>query len=217
MGRKKSMEKDLQSLTPDEFKDLPVDEPEKSEAEKPAEESTPEKPDESKVVKEEEERVPYSRFEEVNDQLKSVKAEVEALKSTKSERPLTTQEQETLEAKNYLKNMLQEVIKESDEAKAKEEAKALDAYKATIKSMSGIYKDFDEDKVVKYANKHEIDNLETAYWRIKAENKISAETPKPKLPNAPGSGEVTMKEKLDTKSLDIFQAVKLAKEKSGIN
>ena len=210
------MEKDLQSLTPDEFKDLPVDEPEKSEPAKTGEESTPKEPDESKVVKEEEERVPYRRFEEVNDELKSVKADLEALKTTKSERPLTTQEQETLEAKNYLKNMLQEVIKESDEAKAKEEAKRADERKTEISSLEKIYKDFDSDKVSKYANKNDIKNLEVAYLRMKVDGKTSPEVPKPKLPGAPGSSEVTVKEKLETKNLDIFQAVKLAKEKSGI-
>src|SRR3990167_2335429 len=208
---------DLKSLTPDEFNSIPVDEPVTSEPEKTGEESTPEKPDESKVVKEEEEeRVPYSRFEEVNEQLKSVKAEVEALKTTKSERPLTSQEQEQLEAKNYLKNMLQEVIKENDSAKAKEEDKKAEERKIEILSLEKIYKDFDSDKVSKYANKHDISNLEVAYLRMKVESKTSAETPKPKLPGAPGSSEITVKDKIDTKGLDIYQAAKLAKEKLGI-
>lgn len=208
---------DLKSLTPEEFNAIPADEPVGSEAEKTAEESTPKEPAESEgVKKEEEERVPYSRFEEVNEQLKSVKAEVETLKTTKSERPLTSQEQEQLEAKNYLKNMLQEVIKENESAKAKEEVQKVEARQAEIKSLEKIYKDFEGDKVSKYASKHDLNNLETAYWRMKAESKTSAETPKPKLPGAPGSSELTVKEKIDTRGLDMFQATKLAKEKLGI-
>src|SRR3990167_9629564 len=154
---------DLKSLTPDEFNSIPVDEPVVSEPEKTGEESTPAKPDESKVVKEEE-RVPYSRLEEVitksNEKIDILQKTINDLQNKKEERPLSTQEQETLEAKTYLRNMLKEVISESEAEKAKEEDKKAEERKTEILSLEKIYKDFDSDKVSKYANKHTISNLE---------------------------------------------------------
>ena len=51
-----------------------------------------------------------------------------------------------------------------------------------IESLKTTFDDFDENAVVAFANKNDIDNLETAYWRLKAQGETTSK-PKPKLPS----------------------------------
>lgn len=216
------MEDDPKSLTPEAFDALPSEDDSKGEAEKTAEESTPKKTEEATPPAEEksetpkEQSVPYARFAKQNERVEKLEAEISALKQTKEERVLTDEEKQSLEAKNYLRNILKEVLAEEKSHQEAEEEKAVKDFEDESERLGSLYKDFDADKAVAFANKHDIKDLEHAYWRMKAEQTPSSEPPKPKLPKAPATTETLRKEVLEAPGKDIWGAVAAAKEKLGI-
>lgn len=87
-----------------------VKEPEEA----PEESSPPEEPQEKSV--------PYSRFKEVNDQLRELKDSIKSLETQKREGTLSDDDKRELDAKKYLERLMEETLEKKErEKKAAEE------------------------------------------------------------------------------------------------
>lgn len=105
---------------------------------------------EARKEKGEEKTIPYSRFREVNEKMKSLEAEINSLKSKKAEDGLTPEQQQELQAKQYLKNLLKETLDE--ERRAREEAERLEQerFEAEVNDVLYLHQDVSKDDFLKF-------------------------------------------------------------------
>ena len=143
--------------------------------------------------------VPYSRFKEVNDQLKSMKDRVDSLQTTSKGRDLTPKEQEELNAKTYLRNMLKDVLTEEERTKQEAEKKEVDVFNSEVDSILDINSDVKKneflDFIEKNSEKYGIESVKGAMALYKDLNQVKAKAKdegkkevinKPKFPSSDG-------------------------------
>ena len=95
--------------------------------------------------------VPYHRFKEVNDKLKTVGDEIAELKKAqKGPDGLTDQQKKELEAKTYLKGLLGETLEEQKKAEAQAEAQELKTFQQEVDDTLGLNPSIKKDEFLKF-------------------------------------------------------------------
>ena len=182
-----------------ELKDV-LDSPEVTpEGEDTPKEPSPEKTEEPEIKKEEvveKPPVPYDRFKEVNDELKTVRSEIQELKSKKEEEGLSEDEKKELVAKEFIMKAADEAYERRVVKEQAATAERENGIKEEIKFYNSIDKDFTE-KIAeeiggKYGTEKNPVSIDIAYNIFKNEKELKSQisTPKPKLPNPLRSTEI---------------------------
>ena len=144
---------------------------------------------------------------------REAQAELERLKS----KPPIDEDETVKQARSWFDKEYERRSQTERESQQKAEDEAVEATLSQIEDLKTTFEDFDETAVVEFANKNDISNLETAYWRLKAEAPVTTKA-KPKLP----SGTKTTDEvKVETSpnadaGKSIFQIVREEVAKRGI-
>lgn len=110
-------------------------------------------PDETPSVSQKDETeksVPYSRFREVNEKMRSLEAEINSLKNQKAETGLTPEQQQELQAKQYLKNLLLETINEERRAREEAEKAEQEKFEKEVDDTLALYPDVKKDDFLKF-------------------------------------------------------------------
>src|SRR3990167_6911780 len=177
-------------------------------AEEVVEEKEPEKEPEP-----EKKRSVLDDLREERAKRREAQAELERLKS----KPPIDEDETVKQARSWFDKEYERRSQTERESQQKAEDDAVEATLSQIEDLKTTFEDFDETAVVDFANKNDISNLETAYWRLKAEAPVTTKA-KPKLP----SGTKTTDEvKVETSpnadaGKSIFQIVREEVAKRGI-
>lgn len=147
--------------------------------------------------------VPYSRFKEVNEKAKITEQELQTLKSKQPE-ILTPEEQKEKQAKNFLKKLVKEQLKEEADAKKATETKKQKEFESNVNDALAINTSIDRAEFLKFiekdANKYGITTVKGAMKLYKDMNKIKDDTTdevkenlsnKPRLPKSKGVADTT--------------------------
>jgi len=125
-------------------------------------ETSSEPSSEPKVEKE----VPYSRFKEVNDQLKSLKTEITKLTQKEIRTELSDTEKKDLDAKQYLKGLLEEVMNERESKTTQVEQAELAKFNQDVDEVLELNPDIKRDDFLKFieekADKYGVDSIKGA-------------------------------------------------------
>lgn len=143
-----------------------------------------------------EQNVPYSRFKEVNEAKNQAEQDLQALKETKTE-DLTPDQQKEKQAKDFLKGLVKEQLKEEDKAKKATEAKEQKKFDSDIRESLDINPSINKKDLLKFiednSDKYSITSVAGAVRLYRDLNKIKDETveetkenlaAKPKLPKS---------------------------------
>src|SRR3990167_9824496 len=165
--------------------------------------------------------VPYSRFKEVNDKMNSMKERIDSLQNTSKGRDLTPKEQEELNAKSYLRNMLKDVLTEEERTKNEAEAKEVATFNSEVDSIlefnSEIKRNDFIDFIEKNSEKYGIESVKGAMALYKDLNQVKAKAKdegkkevlnKPKFPS--GDGGIAAKGNYDVKGKSIYDIAREA-------
>ena len=112
--------------------------------------TTAEEPKGEPSAPEEPKTVPLGRFQEVYKNLKEVTKEVEALKERQKEGATTPEQDKELQAKQYLKGLLKETLKEQEETSEREKAKEETQFAEEVDEVLTFEKDIKKDDFLKF-------------------------------------------------------------------
>lgn len=137
------------------------------EKETPAE-SSPEKPEQT---------VPYERFKEVNDALKTVKEEIESLKNQKNETGLSEEQKKELEAKQYLKKILTETLEEREKETKSKQEQELKEFKGQVDDVLDLNPDVKRSDFEKFLEDEgdDFSSVKSAMKQFRKVNNLSKE------------------------------------------
>ena len=149
----------------------------------------------------EEKAVPYTRFKEVNDKMKTLEGEIAALKTQKSDGGLNPEQKKELEAKTYLKNLLKETLDETKSAESEKKQAELAKFNQDVSEILSVNADVKKDDFLKFVEEEaatygikSVDSAMKLYRKINNLSKeVSEKTKKellgrPKLPEHEGGG-----------------------------
>ena len=149
----------------------------------------------------EEKAVPYTRFKEVNDKMKTLEGEITALKTQKSDGGLSPEQKKELEAKTYLKNLLKETMDETKTAESQKEKAELEKFDQDVSEILSVNADVKKDDFLKFVEEeaatYGIESVDGAMKLYRKMNDLSKEVSektkkellgRPKLPEHEGGG-----------------------------
>lgn len=205
-----------------ELKDV-LDSPEAGiEGEDTPKEPSPEPTKEPEIKKEdviEKPPVPYDRFKEVNDELKTVRSEIQDLRSKGKEDGLSEEEKSELKAKEYIERTAREAYQKMLAEDASEEAEREHSIGEEIKFYNSIDKDFNAKVAEEIGNKYGTEKnpipVEIAYNIFQNEKQLKSQiqTPKPKVPNPIRSTDsLEIPEDKESQGKSFWQVVEEAKK-----
>lgn len=150
----------------------------------------------------EEKTVPYSRFKEVNEKAKEAEQEIQTLKS-QTTGTLTPEEQKEAQAKNFLKGLVKEQLKEEAEAEKALTAKEQKEFNSNVDDALAVNTSIGRPDFLKfiedYADKYGITTVPGMMKLYKDLNEIKDDTveqtkenlaAKPKLPKSKGGADI---------------------------
>ena len=179
-------------------------------AEEVVEEKEPEKEPESQPEKK---PSVLDDLREERAKRREAQAELERLKT----KPLVDEDEAVKQARSWFDKEFDRRAQTERERQEKVEDEAIEKTLSQIESLKTTFDDFDENAVVEFANKNDIDNLETAYWRLRAQGSTTSK-PKPKLPTG---SKTTDEVKVETSpnadaGKSIFQVIREEVAKRGL-
>ena len=149
----------------------------------------------------EEKSIPYSRFKEVNDDLKTLKQEIAGLKTQKSDGGLSPEQQKELDAKTYLKSLLTETLNENKQVESQKEKAELEKFDSDVSESLSVNTDVKKDEFLKFieeeASAYGIESVDGAMKLYRKMNNLTKEVSektkkemlgKPRLPEHEGGG-----------------------------
>ena len=141
--------------------------------------------------------VPLSRFNEIYKELKQTKDDITALKNQKQEGSLSPEQTKELQAKQYLKGLLEETLTEKKKEEAEVAEKEQKEFEKNVHEVLSVYTDVKEDEFLKFmetkASKYGITSVSGAMELYREMNSLTKETEKrtkdnlAKKPNLPRS------------------------------
>ncbi|MFA5037937.1 MAG: hypothetical protein WC479_12270 [Candidatus Izemoplasmatales bacterium] len=171
----------------------------------------------------EEKTVPYERFKEVNDNLKTLKEEIDTIKNASTQPGgLTPQQKQELEAKEYLAKLIDERLSETETNRNKAEEEELKSFKSELDNVLELNSSVDKDKFMKFledeADDYGVQTVQGAmnlYKKLNDTSKEAQETAKRSLsskPNMPSSDGNGGGESYDGKGKNFYQIADEAKK-----
>jgi len=152
---------------------------------------------------EESQTVPYERFKEVNDKVKSLTEEISTIKNQAETQPggLTPKQKEEIEAKEYLKGLVKDTLSEFEKTKASEEEQEIANFQKELNNVLELNSSVDRKEFEKFLeNEADEYGVETVSGAMKIYKKLNETTlkakesaknelsKKPKMPSSDGSG-----------------------------
>ena len=202
------------------------DPPEVVEEENPQpEEETPketpeETPEEEEETPEEKKTVPLQALKEARKELREAKQRLREREDPKTPAASPAADDDAAKATKQASEWFDKESERREGLKKAEEEVALSEHKEEVEDLKLVFDDFDEEKVVKFANDNAITDLGKAYDLMK---KVGDKTPaktKPKLPSGAKTSDTVKTgkeiEKPDDSGKTIFQVVKEAISEKGL-
>lgn len=169
--------------------------------------------------KPEEAPVPYERFKEVNEQLKTVRSEIDSLRAKSEIHPLSEEEKKELQAAEFIGKIVQEKVIRMQQEEERAETARESQIEEEIKFYNSVDKEFTEKAAEEIGERYGTEknpiSIETTYKIFQNEKQLKSQlpgAPKPKVPNPLQSQEAapaTIPEEDKTRSFrDVVEDVK---------
>lgn len=134
------------------------------------------------IVPSEEEKkngVPYERFKEVNDKMRSYEKEIQSIKDKGGAGSQEEIKSKEAEARTYLKGLLNETLQEKETERTKVEEQEYNTFRTNVNDILSVNADVERDKFLKFieeeADEYGVSSVESAMKLYRRMNNLEKE------------------------------------------